>query len=184
MAEFTPRHFALKTGEQCVIRCAEERDAAVIIENARASLTGGYFVTTPEELDVVEEKERAWIAEHREKPGWLALVPEVEGRLVGLLNFENGAKRRLAHRGALGMSILEAWRRRGIGDALLTSVLDWARESPLIEKVCLSVFVTNKPAIALYRKHGFLEEGHRVREVRLGPGEYLDDFIMYRLVKP
>jgi RimJ/RimL family protein N-acetyltransferase len=183
MAEIEPRRFNLKTSEPCLVRSAEERDAAAILANAREMLTAPFLVTTPEEFDLTEEQERAWIAEHRQKPGWLALVPEVEGQIVGLLNFENGARRRLAHRGSFGMSVLATWRGRGVGDALLTSLLEWARESPLIEKVCLSVFVENDRALRLYRKHGFVEEGRRVREIKHGPGMYADDFIMSRLVK-
>jgi RimJ/RimL family protein N-acetyltransferase len=183
MAEITPRRARLKTGETCVVRSAEEGDAGVLIANAREILASPFLVTTPEEFDLTEDQERAWIAEHRRRPGWLALVPEVEGRIVGLLSFENGSRRRLAHRGSFGVSLLAAWRGRGVGDALLASLLDWARESPLIEKVCLSVHVGNDAAIALYRKHGFAEEGRRVREIKLGPGRYTDDLVMYRLVE-
>jgi ribosomal protein S18 acetylase RimI-like enzyme len=43
--------------------------------------------------------------------------------------------------------------------------------------------VGNDAAIALYRKHGFAEEGRRVREIKLGPGRYTDDLVMYRLVE-
>jgi RimJ/RimL family protein N-acetyltransferase len=130
MGEIQPRRFTLKTGEACIVRVPEERDAAVLLENARETLAAPFLVTTPEELDLTEEKERVWIADHRQKPGWLALVPEVDGRIVGLINFQNGARRRLAHRGSFGMGVLAAWRGRGVGDALLVSLLDWARESP------------------------------------------------------
>jgi ribosomal protein S18 acetylase RimI-like enzyme len=47
----------------------------------------------------------------------------------------------------------------------------------------VSVLVANEPAIGLYRKHGFVEEGRRVCEIKLGPAEYADDLIMYRLLK-
>jgi RimJ/RimL family protein N-acetyltransferase len=183
MGEITPRRFRLKTGETCVVRCAEERDAAVLLTNAREIFTTPYVLITLEEFDMTEEKERAWIADHRAKPGWIALVPEIDGRVVGILDFQNGSRRRIEHRGTLGMSVLAEWRGRGVGDALMTTLLDWARESPLIDKVCLAVFVDNAPAIALYRKHGFVEEGRRIREIKLGAGAYSDDFIMYRLVK-
>ncbi len=182
MAVIAPWHFTLKTGETCVVRSAEERDAPVLLENTREILRSPFLVTTPDEFTQSEDAERAWIAEHRSRPGWLVLVPEVAGQVVGVLSFENGARQRLAHRGTFGLSLLAAWRGRGIGDALLGSLLGWARENPLIEKVCLGVFAGNERAIGLYRKHGFVEEGRRVREFKLGPGEYADDLLMYRLV--
>jgi ribosomal protein S18 acetylase RimI-like enzyme len=54
--------------------------------------------------------------------------------------------------------------------------------SPLIEKVCLGVFHDNLPAIGLYRKFGFKEEGRQPRGIKLGPGDYQDVILMYPFV--
>ena len=59
----------------------------------------------------------------------------------------------------------------------------WAEAHPVIEKLCLAVFATNEPAIGLYRKLGFVEEGRRPREVKLAPNQYVDDICMYRFAK-
>ena len=53
----------------------------------------------------------------------------------------------------------------------------------MIEKVALSVFATNQLAIGLYKKMGFLEEGCRIREIRIADEKYVDDILMYRFVK-
>ena len=53
----------------------------------------------------------------------------------------------------------------------------------LIEKLTLEVFVTNEAAIRLYRKMGFLEEGRRVRHVKIADGKYVDVIVMYVFVK-
>jgi len=63
----------------------------------------------------------------------------------------------------------------------MNAFIEWA-EASSVEKVCLSVFATNARAIALYQKFGFVEEGRRPNEVKLGPGEYVDDVLMYRFV--
>jgi RimJ/RimL family protein N-acetyltransferase len=52
----------------------------------------------------------------------------------------------------------------------------------LIEKIGLSVFATNLDAIRLYKRLGFVEEGRQPREIKLGPGEYADNVLMYRFV--
>jgi RimJ/RimL family protein N-acetyltransferase len=183
VGDIEPREFTLKTGERCLVRSAVCADAPMLIENAQKLLVDSSpnVVTLPEEFDLTVEQEENWIENHREKPGWIALVPEIDGHVVGLLNFENGPRQRLAHRGSLGMGINAEWRGRGVGDALLTVLLDWARANPLIEKVCLAVVVTNKPGLGLYKKHGFVEEGRRVKEIKLGPDDYVDDILMYRL---
>jgi RimJ/RimL family protein N-acetyltransferase len=70
----------------------------------------------------------------------------------------------------------------GIGTALLQTLIDWAEANPLIEKIGMAVFANNERAIRLYRKLGFVEEGRRPREMKLGPGWYVDDVLMYRFV--
>ena len=63
-------------------------------------------------------------------------------------------------------------------------LLEWALEHPTIEKVCLSVFVSNAPGLALYRKMGFLEEGRRRDQAKLTPDRYVDEILMGLRVKP
>ncbi|HEV7690074.1 MAG TPA: GNAT family N-acetyltransferase [Hyphomonadaceae bacterium] len=63
-----------------------------------------------------------------------------------------------AHRGALGMGVIASRRGAGLGEQLLSACLTHAPRSG-IAKVELTVFASNEPAIALYRKHGFSEIG-------------------------
>jgi ribosomal protein S18 acetylase RimI-like enzyme len=63
-----------------------------------------------------------------------------------------------AHRGALGMGVVASRRGAGLGEQLLAACLVHAPRSG-IEKVELTVYTNNAPAIALYRKHGFTEVG-------------------------
>ena len=44
------------------------------------------------------------------------------------------------------------------------------------------LLATNKPTTTLCRKFGFIEEGRRPGEVKLGPGAYVDDILMCRFV--
>jgi RimJ/RimL family protein N-acetyltransferase len=100
--------------------------------------------------------------------------------VVGGLSFENGGHRRIAHRGSLGVSVRQAWRGQGIGAALIAALIAWAEASPLIEKIGLSVFADNAGAIRLYQWLGFVEEGRRSGEMKLGPGQYADEVLMCR----
>jgi ribosomal protein S18 acetylase RimI-like enzyme len=76
-----------------------------------------------------------------------------------------------------GMAVAKEWRGRGVGSALLAAASEWAREHGL-HKLCLSVFPHNAAAIALYRKHGFVEEGRRVKQYRRQSGELWDSIEM------
>jgi predicted GNAT family N-acyltransferase len=74
---------------------------------------------------------------------------------------------RLVDTGRIGrMAVLSAWRRRGVGSALLAAVLLAARERGL-NQVHLSA---QRHAIAFYARHGFIVEGP----------EYLDAGIPHR----
>lgn len=75
--------------------------------------------------------------------------------------------------GEIGMAVAREWRGRGVGSALLAAAIQWARERGL-HKLCLSVFAHNSAAIALYRKHGFVDEGRRLKQYRRSSGELWD----------
>lgn len=75
--------------------------------------------------------------------------------------------------GELGMGVDREWRGRGVGSALMVAAIEWARERGL-HKLSLSVWPHNAAAIALYRKYGFVEEGHRVKQFRRQNGELWD----------
>jgi RimJ/RimL family protein N-acetyltransferase len=79
--------------------------------------------------------------------------------------------------GELGMAIVREWRGRGVGSALLEAGIEWARDRGL-HKLSLAVFPHNAAAIALYRKHGFVEEGRRSKQYRRSSGELWDSIDM------
>jgi len=82
-----------------------------------------YNVTTPGEFKKSVEEERKWIQAHYDKPAHLALTAEVNGSLTGFLDFENGSRKRLAHQGTLHMSVRPEFREKGIGTALVQSLI-------------------------------------------------------------
>jgi RimJ/RimL family protein N-acetyltransferase len=75
--------------------------------------------------------------------------------------------------GEIGMAVAREWRGRGVGSALLTAAIEWSRGQGL-HKLSLQVFPHNVAAIALYRKFGFVEEGHHIKQIRRQSGELWD----------
>jgi len=184
MSKIEPQEYELKNGEKLVIRTAVPDDARALLEYAHVIFAEDlYNVTTPGEFEKSVEEESKWIQEHYDKPAHLALTAEVSGSLAGLLSFENGSRKRLQHHGTLHMSVHPRFRTEGVGTALVQSLIGWAKENHVIEKVTLEVFVTNEAAIRLYGKMGFLEEGRRVRHVKIADGKYVDVIVMYVFVK-
>jgi ribosomal protein S18 acetylase RimI-like enzyme len=73
-------------------------------------------------------------------------------------------------------------RRQGIGRALLSQAVDWARAAG-VRKLELHVFPHNEPAIRLYEAFGFVREGYRKDHFRRGRG-YVDAILMAYDVTP
>ena len=102
-----------------------------------------------------------------------SVVAVADGQIIGMLHVQ--ASRHGF--GELGMLVHRDWRGRGAGSALVQAAVAWARGHGL-HKLCLEVFTRNAPAIALYRKCGFAEEGRRPRQYRRANGELWDTIIM------
>jgi putative acetyltransferase len=91
-----------------------------------------------------------------------------------------GKSPRRAHAMAIGMGVVGAWQRKGVGSALLAALVDLADNWLNVFRLELTVFADNERAIALYRKFGFETEGtHRAYALRAG--EYVDAFAMARV---
>ena len=80
------------------------------------------------------------------------------------------------HVASLGMAVAREWRRRGVGTALMAEAILWAKEMG-VEKLALSVYPHNEPALALYRRFGFQEEGRLTGHSRKSMG-YVDEIVM------
>ena len=102
-----------------------------------------------------------------------SIVAVTDGQIIGMIHVEVSRH----GFGEFGMLVDRDWRGRGVGSALLQTAIDWSRAQGL-HKLCLEVFAHNTAGIALYRKYGFVEEGHRVRHYRRANGELWDSIVM------
>lgn len=184
MGTIVPKTYTLKTGETALVRSSKLADMSATREISLQAIREGEFVITePDEFQASDEQQQQWLRQHAEDPGSLVLVAEVDSRVVGMLSFDRSSRRRLAHSGTLGITVDTDWREQGVGAALMLALLDWAEANPLIETVRLGVLANNSRAIHLYEKLGFIEEGRRLRAIKVAPGHYIDDIWMYRPVK-
>jgi RimJ/RimL family protein N-acetyltransferase len=173
-----------KYNVEYIIRNVKLEDAEVLLDIERSVISEGkYFIIVSEEVEktpLQEEKER--IRSILDNIKETLIVAEVNGVVVGSIQFRSQNRKRLSHTGSVSMSISKNYRGMGIGKVLLKALLDWAEENPLIEKVSLGVLSTNQRAISLYKQMGFLEEGRLIKEYKLNHGEYVDDVLMYKFV--
>ena len=108
------------------------------------------------------------------------LVAEIDGEVVGYVTVRSPTP--LASNAHVlqiqGLAVDPAFRRRGIGRALVEAAVAEARRRGA-RKISLRVLATNPDAQRLYRSCGFEVEGV-LREEFLVGGRYVDDWTMAR----
>jgi RimJ/RimL family protein N-acetyltransferase len=185
MATIEPVRLTLPDGTPLLVRSPTGDDAPEILAFRRVeSATTDQVLTQPHECPETADEQWESMKDAISHPDRLFLVACIDQRIRGLLSFAGGKRERERHAGVFGLTIAEAWRGRGIGTALISTLLDWARAHPHIEKVSLVVFSTNDRAIRLYRALGFEEEGRQFGHTQITPGSYVDNLHMARWVKP
>ena len=141
-----------------------------------------FLLTDPAEFNKTVDDQKQWIRRILQNGREKILIAEVDGKMAGWLVFQSPNRLRLNHTGSFGMMVEKEYRNMQIGRKLLEALLIWAENHLEIEKVCLGVLSTNERAIHLYRSLGFVEEGRKVDEVKIGE-RYVDDILMYKRVK-
>lgn len=183
MAEFLEKKFVSKSGAGITVRSANVNDASAILSLAKSVMEEEiYQLTSAAEFKMTVEAEENWIRSHFDNPNHLILVAVLNGEIVGMLDFSNGHRERIAHTGEFGMSVAKKIRDQGIGSFLLSSLFEWATNNKAIEKINLSVHGNNERAIALYKKMGFEIEGVRKKDLKYKEGQYIDTVIMGKLL--
>lgn len=179
MGEIRAVIYKLKNGTTVNIRTARESDAEAYLNLGKSIMSEEiYSLTQTDELTFTVEQERDWLKSKIENENHLVIVAEVDGKVVGQLDFSNGHRRRISHTGEFGMGVHKDFRGLGVGNFLLKSLIDWAKSNPKIEKINLCVHQTNERAIAAYKKHGFQVEGTRTKDLKYPNGVYVDTVLM------
>ena len=157
------------------LRRARTEDAATLaaaeMETAR---TPGLLISRPDELKA--EAFAATIA--RLSDAGCYLVAEQDGDPVGHALLEPGLLAARSHVFQLTILVHPGHTGQGIGKRLMQALLDWAEQEERVDKVELRVRSSNRVAIGLYRRFGFLEEGRFRAQLRLPDGTLLDDIAM------
>ena len=163
---------------EIVVRHTEPGDAAAIREiyaqpNAHADT-----------LQLPHPSLRMWEARLSEVPeGMYSFVALIDDRIVGQLGFEVYRNARRRHAGTFGMGVHDDFLRRGVGSALMATLVDLADNWLNIQRIELTVYTENVAAIALYEKFGFSIEG-TAPMYAYRKGHYVDAYHMGRIKKP
>jgi RimJ/RimL family protein N-acetyltransferase len=159
-----------------VVRPATPHDASALVELAESvgREDGRWILGTGPWRAVADE--RRYLRTIQRHPDAAVFVAEDGGEIVGRLSLSRDPHPASRHVADLGLMVAESHRRHGLGTALLSQAVEWARASD-VRKLELHVFPWNEPALGLYASFGFEREGYRKRHYERG-GELVDAILM------
>jgi RimJ/RimL family protein N-acetyltransferase len=120
------------------------------------------------------EQTRAFIASLAESGG-IQIVVVADSKIVGWCDVTPMTFEGMHHVGRLGMGLIPSFRGQGLGRRLVREALSQVFAKTL-QRVELEVFASNKIAVGLYEREGFVIEGRKRRARLLDGGE--DDILI------
>ncbi len=172
------QEYTLKNGEILIIREAVKQDAQAVIDYVKQIAGESDFLTFGEgEFNVPVEAEEEILEASQRADNQLYLLAEMNGEIVGSLNFMGGKRPRTKHIGEFGVSVLKEYWNQGIARKLLEYLITWVKESKVVRKINLKVRADHQRGIHLYESIGFVREGRITRAMYIN-GLFYDNFEM------
>jgi putative acetyltransferase len=103
-----------------------------------------------------------------------------EELIIGMVGLNVNANLRMRHSAGCGIMVHADYQDKGIGTALMNTILDIADNWLMLVRVELTVFADNERAIHLYEKLGFEKEGVK-KKAAIRNGKYEDELMMARI---
>ncbi|EFL5776412.1 TPA: N-acetyltransferase [Escherichia coli] len=159
---------------EIVIRHAETRDYEAIRQiHAQPEV----YCNT---LQVPHPSDHMWQERLADRPGIKQLVACMDGDVVGHLTIDVQQRPRRSHVADFGICVDSRWKNRGVASALMREMIEMCDNWLRVDRIELTVFVDNAPAIKVYKKYGFEIEGTG-KKYALRNGEYVDAYYMARV---
>ncbi len=121
-----------------------------------------YLPFTPDEVEDNMEKEEEYIKKYNDyKQVFIAIDEDDDDeKIVGYLGISRSHLSRLTHTAKLTVGVLDEHKRNGIATQLLEYAEGWAEEND-VTRLEINVLDGNEPAIKLFQKNGYVQEGVR-----------------------
>lgn len=169
----------LKNGMELEITKTQKSDAAEWIEYSK--IVGGEsdnLAHGESGIAMSLQQEEEFIESKQGERGSVLFLAKIDGRIVGEVGLQAPQFDRIGHIAELGISVRKAYWHLGIGEALMRTAIEYARNAGEIEIIHLGVRRENENAIKLYKKLGFKELGVFPKFFKVGD-QYYDEILMY-----
>ena len=173
----TLRKFSAEDGQNVVLRTPRWKDVDDLLEliNSLVDEKAEIYITQK----FTREKEAEWLLKalsRLEKDEQFFLVAEVNKKVVASSDFQIKSGDQEHRVGAIGIVVKNVYRNLGIGTEIMKTLLEQAALFGL-RTMTVNVLATNKRAIHVYKKVGFVESG-LVPEKHFRQGRLIDEVVM------
>ena len=171
-------------GKEILLRSASTDDAGMLVDYLK-TVTGetGFLMCEPDEVNLTEEEELAFINRHLEPEDAMLILAFVDGEYAGNCSFDGRtASRREKHRAGIGIALFQKYTGFGLGKLMMERLIRQMKELGF-EQAELTVVDGNERAIRLYRRLGFKECGRIPNANKYDDGTYSDDILMVLQLK-
>jgi RimJ/RimL family protein N-acetyltransferase len=169
--------FCARDGRKVVLRTPKWEDLNDLLQMINALVAEEADIVRSEEVSKIEEID--WLARalsRLEKDEVFYLAAEVDGKVVANSDINRRQGGHDSHVGAIGIAIKDGYRDVGIGMQMMRTLIEQSRKMNL-KVLTLSAFESNKRAIHVYEKVGFIQTG-RIPRKFFREGKYIDEVIM------
>jgi RimJ/RimL family protein N-acetyltransferase len=175
------RKFSAKDGREVILRTPRWKDLDDLMELINSLVDEKAEIARTDK--VTREDEVEWLPKvlaSLEKDELFFLVAEVDRKVIASsdIHILSGNEK---HVGVLGIVIKSGFRDLGIGTEMMNTLVEQAMALGL-KVLTLQAFATNKRAVHVYEKVGFVQTG-RVPKKHFKDGQYVDEVIMTKLIE-
>ena len=143
-----------------IIETATPNDAEAILTLTKVCGAETDNLSYGEEgLSISVEQEKVYLQSVLKSDKDIFYVAKIGQSIVGTANYFTFSKKRMAHRGELGLCVRKSAWGKGIGRALTEKILDFAKNQAQADIISLEVRSDNIRAIKLYQNLGFKKIG-------------------------
>jgi RimJ/RimL family protein N-acetyltransferase len=175
------REFSASGLDKIVLRTPKWEDLDDLLELINSVVAEGAEIGRNEEVS--REQEIDWLSgllSRLERAKTFFMVAEVKGKIIASsdINKQNGFQK---HVGVVGIVIKKDFRELGIGTVMMGFLIEQAKKMGM-KVLTLTAFASNKRAIHVYEKVGFVQTG-LIPKKHLKNDEYIDEVIMTKLLE-
>ena len=155
------------------------KDTEKFLNFINSFLKEGAQLLAKKEISLKEEKE--WLSSQLKEVKnnkKVYLVAEYQNQIIGTTEVGVGSGRS-DHVGTLHIAVRNDCRRIGLGKYLMKTIIKSAKKRLRIKIINIPVFITNKPAIGLYKYCGFKKVATIPKQIQY-KGKLVDEIIMVK----